>query len=444
MADDPPPARGGGRRACPSATSAGPGGRAPPRATRPRTSLEQDRIARAVLASARRRAGASRGGPRSAVFASRGPCLRASLSSLPPLRRREPPPEVDQASSAIPTARRGFPVRRLDFAIRTLSPHRGAVVNQSRQVVRLAQAAMAIDQEEGMPVETTSLFATVIQEHLELRRRNAALEHEMPLEKYMPDDPFENHPLFKTEEQARVEDTMDGVASIVDEPTSLDWPARRGHVHRQAREARGDAETAAEPTPRTSPTKASGRARATSTGAISADRTGAGRLAVVSRPAAARSRAPRGSAPTAGWIPLDRSMPELKTWRRLLADRRPARGRSRRSRPGLDAGERYQTLLGATGTGQDGDDGLDHREGRPAGARDRAQQDARRAALQRVPRVLPARTPSSTSSPTTTTTSPRRTSRRPTSTSRRTARATTTSTGCATRRPRTCSPAATS
>ncbi len=76
-----------------------------------------------------------------------------------------------------------------------------------------------------MPVETVSRFATVIQEHLELKRRNAALEHEMPIEKYMPDDPFENHPLFKTEQQARVEDTMDGVQSIVDEPTSLDWPA---------------------------------------------------------------------------------------------------------------------------------------------------------------------------------------------------------------------------
>ena len=76
-----------------------------------------------------------------------------------------------------------------------------------------------------MPVETPSLFAQVIQEHLELKRRNAALEHEMPIERYMSDDPFENHPLFKTEEQARVEDTMDGVQSIVDEPTSLDWPS---------------------------------------------------------------------------------------------------------------------------------------------------------------------------------------------------------------------------
>ena len=76
----------------------------------------------------------------------------------------------------------------------------------------------------SVSAEAPSLFAQVIQEHLELKRRNAALEHEMPLERYMTDDPFENHPLFKTEEQARVEDTMDGVQSIVDEPTSLDWP----------------------------------------------------------------------------------------------------------------------------------------------------------------------------------------------------------------------------
>jgi hypothetical protein len=40
----------------------------------------------------------------------------------------------------------------------------------------------------------------------------------------MHDDPFENHPLFKTEEQARFEDTMDGVQGIEAEETSLDWP----------------------------------------------------------------------------------------------------------------------------------------------------------------------------------------------------------------------------
>jgi len=83
---------------------------------------------------------------------------------------------------------------------------------------------VAFEQEDHMAVEAPSMFAQVIQDHLELKRRNAALEHEMPLERYLTDDPFENHPLFKTEEQARVEDTMDGVQSIVDEPTSLDWP----------------------------------------------------------------------------------------------------------------------------------------------------------------------------------------------------------------------------
>jgi hypothetical protein len=83
---------------------------------------------------------------------------------------------------------------------------------------------MASEQEESMAVDSPSMFAQVIQEHLELKRRNAALEHEMPLERYLTEDPFENHPLFKTEEQARIEDTMDGVPGIEAEETSLDWP----------------------------------------------------------------------------------------------------------------------------------------------------------------------------------------------------------------------------
>jgi hypothetical protein len=83
---------------------------------------------------------------------------------------------------------------------------------------------MASEQEESMAVDSPSMFAQVIQDHLELKRRNAALEHELPLGKYMTDDPFENHPLFKTEEQARIEDTIDGVQGIEAEHTSLDWP----------------------------------------------------------------------------------------------------------------------------------------------------------------------------------------------------------------------------
>jgi hypothetical protein len=65
-----------------------------------------------------------------------------------------------------------------------------------------------------MPVETPSLFANVIQDHLELKRKNAGLDDQMPLERYRIEDPFENHPLFKTEEQARIEETMDGEVSI--------------------------------------------------------------------------------------------------------------------------------------------------------------------------------------------------------------------------------------
>jgi hypothetical protein len=64
-----------------------------------------------------------------------------------------------------------------------------------------------------MPVETPSLFSAVIEDHLELKRRNAELEPAMPIGEYQSEDPFQNHPLFKTEEQALIEDTMDGVAA---------------------------------------------------------------------------------------------------------------------------------------------------------------------------------------------------------------------------------------
>ena len=74
-------------------------------------------------------------------------------------------------------------------------------------------------------METSSLFAQVIQDHLELKQRNSDLEEELPLDRYKTEDPFENHPLFKTEEQARIEDTLDGAQTIVDEPTSVEWPA---------------------------------------------------------------------------------------------------------------------------------------------------------------------------------------------------------------------------
>ena len=68
-----------------------------------------------------------------------------------------------------------------------------------------------------MPVETSSLFAQVIQDHLELKEKNSGLEGDLPIDRYKTEDPFENHPLFKTEEQARIEETMDGQESLAPE-----------------------------------------------------------------------------------------------------------------------------------------------------------------------------------------------------------------------------------
>lgn len=82
-----------------------------------------------------------------------------------------------------------------------------------------------------MPVETSSVFAQVIQDHLQLRQRNAALEPAMPIERYRTQDPFDNHPLFKTEEQARLEETLDGEISIVDQPNVLPWPGDDVKAH---------------------------------------------------------------------------------------------------------------------------------------------------------------------------------------------------------------------
>ena len=46
------------------------------------------------------------------------------------------------------------------------------------------------------------------------------------LQRYKNEDPFENHPLFKTEEQARLEETMDGEEpAVAPETLKQDaWP----------------------------------------------------------------------------------------------------------------------------------------------------------------------------------------------------------------------------
>src|SRR2546421_7790115 len=83
-----------------------------------------------------------------------------------------------------------------------------------------------------MPVETPSMFAKVIQDHLELKERNARLEDSMPIGHYKAADPFDNHPLFKTEEQARLEETIDGdEPAVAAAPTVLAWPGEDTAEH---------------------------------------------------------------------------------------------------------------------------------------------------------------------------------------------------------------------
>ena len=76
-----------------------------------------------------------------------------------------------------------------------------------------------------MSVETASVFASVIKDHLELKAKNAELDGTMPITHYTSDDPFENHPLFKSEEQARLEETMDGTEPAVEVTGAVHpWP----------------------------------------------------------------------------------------------------------------------------------------------------------------------------------------------------------------------------
>jgi hypothetical protein len=74
--------------------------------------------------------------------------------------------------------------------------------------------------------ETESLFSEAIRAHLELKARNSELDGEMPLDPYLDGDPLENHPLFKSEEQARIEETLDGepAAQLSSERLPLPWP----------------------------------------------------------------------------------------------------------------------------------------------------------------------------------------------------------------------------
>ncbi len=72
--------------------------------------------------------------------------------------------------------------------------------------------------------DSLSSLSRAIQEHLDLKQRNASLDRAMPLDRYSVEDPFENHPLFKSEEQARLEETLDGDVEAPQPVPALPWP----------------------------------------------------------------------------------------------------------------------------------------------------------------------------------------------------------------------------
>jgi hypothetical protein len=84
-----------------------------------------------------------------------------------------------------------------------------------------------IDRRVCMTGSNGSLFASVIEDHLALKRKNSRLDEDMPLEQYIGDDPFTNHPLFKTEDEARREEEETGehpAVSLEIPPDTLQMP----------------------------------------------------------------------------------------------------------------------------------------------------------------------------------------------------------------------------
>lgn len=81
-----------------------------------------------------------------------------------------------------------------------------------------------MEQEDVAAVESDSAFAEAIRDHLALKSRNSRLDPDMPLERYLEEDPLENHPLFKSEEQARIEETLGGEPAAELSAERLPWP----------------------------------------------------------------------------------------------------------------------------------------------------------------------------------------------------------------------------
>jgi hypothetical protein len=132
------------------------------------------------------------------------------------LRRREPAPHAVQEHDE----REGAQNRHADTI-----PAGGGLYAPAPPLDSGTSETPLMPELEDHHVETDSLFAEAIREHLDLKARNSELDGDMPLDRYLNGDQLENHPLFKSEEQARIEETMDGEMPAVELSSErLPWP----------------------------------------------------------------------------------------------------------------------------------------------------------------------------------------------------------------------------
>ena len=246
-------------------TSAGRGKRARARATRPRTTASRTGSSGRRSASPTSSRPSDGAGARAATAAAatRGPCVRATARTACRCaggRRRH---SRKAAQTERERARRGGHAAIQAHARRAgRRPARGLHCGVARdgsdtRIDESMPTETRIPEnpftEDAAAAESASSLSNAIQEHLDLKQRNAGLDSSMPLDRYSIEDPFENHPLFKSEEQARLEETLENV------------PPRSSRSPRPA----GRARTTRSPRGRRS-TRVSGVARATSTGASDA------------------------------------------------------------------------------------------------------------------------------------------------------------------------------
>jgi hypothetical protein len=85
-----------------------------------------------------------------------------------------------------------------------------------------------------LPVETSSLFAQVIQDHLELKQKNSELEGELPIDRYKTEDPFGKPPALQDRGAGPIEETMDGdEPAITQERAALAWPTDESEAEKE-------------------------------------------------------------------------------------------------------------------------------------------------------------------------------------------------------------------